>query len=188
MGLFDLFKKKQSDENNGVNADKIFIRNVGVSFVGIIICIVMLSASSYAWFSTTIESNNSITSSVYKLDIGVVEEDGGVTPLTATVTENGDYVYSLEAGKTYTVTITALAENTTGKTGYIKLRTSKMAEDDRALYSEQIDRGDTISFNLHYTDSTDVTIIEGWGMSSVPEDERDILNGGSYGDSTANGS
>ena len=68
-------KESTSDSRakaNDINADKIFIRNVAISFIGIIICIVMLSASSYAWFSTSIESSNTITSSVYKLDIEVL--------------------------------------------------------------------------------------------------------------------
>lgn len=186
MAFIDFLKNKaKAREDKDVDADKIFIRNIAVSFVGIIICIVMLSASSYAWFSTTVESNNTITSSVYKLEIGVIEENG-VTPLTATVTPEGDYTYTLEADKKYVVTITA-DSNTTGNTGYIKLRTDKMAETDPPLYSEQINRGNTISFTFAYTTDTEITLIEGWGISSIPDDERDILNGGIYGDNTADG-
>lgn len=171
-----------------LNADKIFIRNVAISFVGIIICIVMLTASSYAWFTTTIESSNTITSSAYKLEIEVLPDEGeNVTSLTPTVDENGNYTYTLEAEKEYKITVTALTENTTGKTGYIKLRTDKMAESDTPLYSEQIDRGDTITFTVGFNEATEITIIEGWGTLSVPEDERDILNGDYYGDIIADG-
>ena len=172
LSFIELIKKNNTNGKD-VDADKAFIRSIAISFFAIIVCVVLLSASTFAWFTTTVESENNITSSVYKLDIGVEYSitDGTevVNPLTDA---EGNLSYLLEGGKVYTVTITAEAENVTGKTGYIK-----MVYGENTLYSEQIDRGETISFTVEYSANTRITIIECWGMSSRPDSERDINNG-----------
>ena len=172
MSFIELLKKNNTNGKD-IDADKAFIRSIAISFFAIIVCVVLLSASTFAWFTTTVESENNITSSVYKLDIGVKYSitDGTevVNPLTDA---DGNLSYLLEGGKVYTVTITALTDNVTGKTGYIK-----MVYGENTLYSEQIDRGETISFTVEYSANTRITIIECWGMSSRPDSERDINNG-----------
>lgn len=173
MSFIEFLKKNKHDgSNKDINADKAFMRSIAISFFAIIICVVMLSASTFAWFSTTLESENTISTSVYKLEISVV---GGTETAEPEKDEDGNLKYSLTGGVTYTVTITALEEGTTGKTGYVKL-----LHDGTQLCSEQIDRGDTISFTLNFKSYTELTLIECWGTSSIPEDERDLHNGDVY--------
>jgi hypothetical protein len=75
----------------------------------------------------------------------------------------------------YTITAEAIKDKTTAKTGYIKLSVG-----DKIFISQQIDKGQTISFILCYDEETEVTIIEGWGTSSVLPEDRDIISGEKY--------
>ena len=144
--------------------DKLFMRNVGISIFAILMCIVMLTASTFAWFSTTIESSETITSSVFKLDISL-SPDAAQSP-------DGDSV-TLLGGTKYTVRIHAITEGTTGNTGYIKLQIG-----DEIYISEQVYRGgDDLVFELEFSTNTTVKIIECWGLSSVSDSDRDINSG-----------
>ena len=60
-----------------------------------------------------------------------------------------------------------------------------MTENDIPLYSEQIDRGEAITVTIGFNQVTEITIIEGWGTLSIPENERDIEQDGIYGDMVA---
>ncbi len=168
MSFFEKLKKPEEAEDEVVT-DKAFMRGIITSFFAIAMCIIMLGASTYAWFTTSIQSTQTISSAVYVLSIKV---DGGGEILSPT-TYKGNDVYTLEGGKTYTVTVTAVEEGTTGNTGYIKLEIG-----DQSFVSDQIDRGKTITFTLTFTEETEVTIVEGWGTSSA--EVRTIHNNGKY--------
>lgn len=171
MSFIEFLKQNKHDsEEKGISNDKKFLFSIAISFVAIIGCIVMLSATTYAWFSSTIESENTITTSVFKLDISVDYDNAGVkTTLVPTTDEKGNSVYELKSGIEYTVTASALSDEITGKTGYIRLRCG-----DKTLTSVQINRGDKITFTLKFSADTEITLIEGWGISSVPDEQRAI--------------
>lgn len=130
----------------------------------------MLSASTFAWFNATVESKEeTITASVYKL---TVSTDPDLTPAV----QDDNKIYTLAAGTEYTVTILAVAdETTTGKTGYVKL-----VVDGNTYISQQIDRGEQLEFKLTFDSETTVEIIECWGTSSTPSAERDVNSGDSF--------
>ena len=165
---FPIKLKKTNADENEVVTDRAFMRSIITSFFAIVMCIIMLGASTYAWFSTSIESTETITSSVYVLSITV---DGEVLEPDEV---DGNYVYTFMENTTYTVTATPVAE-TTAKTGYLKLKIG-----DKIFVSEQIDSDKSISFTLSYTEQTKVTFIEGWGTSSILPEDRDITNNGEY--------
>ena len=169
MSFLEKLKKPNATEDE-VITDKAFMRGIITSFFAIVMCIIMLGASTYAWFTTSIQSTQTIASAVYVLSIKI---DGGDEILHPTDRVDGNDVYTFEADKTYTITATAIEEETTGKTGYIKLVVG-----DESFVSQQIDRGETITFTLKYTEETKVTLVEGWGTSSA--EERDLTDGGNY--------
>ena len=79
MSFIEFLKQNKHDsEEKNISNDKKFLFSIAISFVAIIGCIVMLSATTYAWFSSTIESENTITTSVFKLDISVDYDNTGV--------------------------------------------------------------------------------------------------------------
>lgn len=177
MNLFEKFKKDESCEDDKLT-DKVFMRSIITSFFAIIMCIIMLGASTYAWFTTSIKTTETITSAVYVLSItaqGDEDRDSISEPIYYSGQVKGNDVYTLKAGVEYTITATAIEDKTTAKTGYIKLSVG-----DKTFISQQIDKGQTISFILCYDEETEVTIIEGWGTSSVLPEDRDIISGEKY--------
>lgn len=161
LNFLEYLKKNKAKDEKEPNADKIFMRSVAISFVAIIFCAVLLSASTYAWFVKSIESNETIKSSIYTLDISAAPEE----KLTAGQSTEGNVTYQLLANETYILTVTAVDDGTTnGSTGYIKLKVG-----DQIFISEQIDRGDTLEFKLTFTAATEIEIIECWGTSSASE-------------------
>ena len=175
MNLFEKLKKDESCEDEKLT-DRVFMRSIITSFFAIIMCIIMLGASTYAWFTTSVQSNETITSAVYVLSITVNGDDNGdgITEyLYPTGTSDGNDIYTFKANTTYTIVATSVVPDTTANSGYIKLKIG-----EKTFISQQIDRGQEISFTLRYDEETEVTLIEGWGMSSA--EVRDILDKGTY--------
>ena len=174
MKFIEFLKKNKTKDNSDTQSDKIFLRSVVISFVAIMICVVMLSASSYAWFIKSVDSNETIQSSIYTLDISAAPED----KITAGSSTDGNITYQLIANEVYTLTVYAIDDGTTtGRTGYIKLIVG-----DQAYYSQQIDRGHTLEFNITFSTDTKIEIVECWGTSSISEENRDITHGDSLVD------
>ena len=70
MKFIDYLKQQlDPDREKQPLTDKIFMRSVVTSFVAIIACIVVFSASTYAWFNESVATTETITSSVYTLSI-----------------------------------------------------------------------------------------------------------------------
>ena len=174
MKFIDYLKQQlDPDREKQPLTDKIFMRSVVTSFVAIIACIVVFSASTYAWFNESVATTETITASVYTLSITTA-------PTSTTVTNtSGNSVYTLAGDTAYTVTVTTVDDETTGTTGYIKLKIG-----DQTLVSEQINKGDTLTFTLRFDSDTTVELIECWGISSIPSEDRHIIDGSSLGDPT----
>lgn len=178
MSFKDYLKKHLSAEREQKEnlTDKIFVRSAITSFIAIIVCIVMLSASTYAWFTESVHSTETIQTSVYKLELSTSPS------LTPTVI-SGNSRYTLAANTEYTVSAHSIADDTTnGSTGYIK-----MVVNGVTYLSEQIDRGQTLSFTLSFTAETEIEIIECWGTSSKPDASRQLKQGSSFTDMTPDG-
>ena len=93
-----LFGKSKSDEKL---TDKAFMRLAITSIAGILICIVCLCSSTYAWFSdSTPSGTNEIKSSQCTLTVSVEAEN-------ANIIESGKQEFTLELvrGDSYTVTL-----------------------------------------------------------------------------------
>ena len=169
-----LKKNKNAGDGKDKAADRVFMNSVVMSFVAMIICIIVLSTSTYAWFVESVGSQETIQSSIYKLSITAEPQDKILTGEEA----DGSLSYRLNAGVEYTVTVHSVDDGTTnGKTGYFKLVVG-----DQTYCSEQIDRGETISFTMTFSSDTVVKLVEHWGYSSIPDADRDIINGNNFVD------
>lgn len=173
-----LKKERQNDEETDVKtlSDKVFMRSITLSGLAILICIIALASSSFAWFSTDIKSTSTIQSAVYKLEMEVSSLDPASPTITESQNSAGNTVYTLSGSTEYKVTATAIDdETTTASSGYFKI-----VVDGITYFSEQIDRGETISFTLTFDTETQVEVIECWGTCSRTDAERHIFNGGAY--------
>ncbi len=128
------------------------------SFVGICICAIALTGGTYAWYtaSSTLPSQT-ISSAEYSIS-AVVKE--GIDEISA---END--IYRLKAGESYTVTLSADGNATTG---YCRI----LLIGNRTLLTEQFptkaspDRK-SISFTIALDSDSDMKIIAEWGTSTV---------------------
>lgn len=171
MGFLEYLKNNRKNDEND-KSDSIFMRSVATSFFAIIVCIIFFSASTYAWFTTTIDSEETIQTSIYTLSINAEPQ------ILGTRNEDDNLVYSLDADTEYEFTVTAISDNTTnGSTGYIRI-----CINDEIYVSEQIDRGETLTFSLSFTSNTVVELVECWGISGISEAERDLTNNSSFVD------
>lgn len=125
------------------------------SFLGIIICMVCLAGSTWAWFSASIQtSTQTIVSANFDIS----------------VTVNGEAVSSpvtLTAGEQYNVTLTAVGTASGG--GYCLIENGAAA-----MYTEPVRPGESISFTFIPEQSTELIFNAIWGRyTGTP----DILDG-----------
>lgn len=122
-------------------SDKALIRLIITSVLGILLCIVFLCSTSYAWFTESVEGkNNSI-------------KTAGECLLTATVSQGGEEIIKItadESGKTindmngeYSVSLTLPRESSSG---YLII-----SVDGENYYSEYLKRNETQDQSLNFT-------------------------------------
>lgn len=130
---------KPTDEN--------IMRLLLPSFLGIVLCMVCLAGSTWAWFSASI-STSPQTIEAANFDIAV--------------TVNGELVFSpvtLEAGQKYTVTLTATGNAPSG--GYCEVESGAVP-----LYTETILPDRSLTFTLIPETEAAYTFTAVWGKYS----------------------
>jgi hypothetical protein len=150
--------------------EKAFKQNLFISVVGIILCMIVLSSTTWAWFTADISSADNTIKSAY-CDVAPSVECGGVP------VESRDGIYELLGGVQYDFTISASG---TADSAYCILRI-----DGNDYYTVQIptrEPDNCITFSLQFTDATEVEVITRWGTSS--KTERAIHDGILYIDLT----
>ena len=166
-------KSLQVNNNNLEDADKVteqaLRRSLFSSVLVIMLCLILLSTSTWAWFGTDFENKNNVISSAM-CDVSiVVTSDGGDT-----LTGDKDDKYVLLPGSVYTVNVDVTGTSTTG---YCAIKVN-----DSWLVSQQIKTGTSIEFTLSVTSTCEVVIADGWGTSAVPLDSRTFYDEGVYVD------
>lgn len=145
---------KSTDEN--------IMRLLLPSFVGIILCMVCLAGSTWAWFSTSVQTSpQTITAGNYDIKVDISPD-----PAPA---EGGGY--SLEPYHSYTVTLTASGTAPSG--GYCKIEGGVAP-----LYTTQLKPGESLTFSLIPEIKVIYTFTAVWGEYSGT---ADITNGGTIG-------
>lgn len=154
------------DSKNQVKQDKLtdkaFMHSITVSILGIVICLVVLSSVTWAWFSAGVSSqSNTIQAADYTPVVTVTDSSSSVV-LTPAVSSDGTMVYTVTADQKYTVTISATGS---ARTGYCQV-----IMDGVTYYTAQVatnaEYGKTqIEFELQPQGNA-ITIVPRWGSRS----------------------
>ena len=151
--------------------EKAFIQSITVSVMGMLLCLVALCSTTWAWFSEDVSSSsNTIKTGSCTVAVSVTNEETEIAPNADTTA-----TYTFEAGKSYQINLTS--------TGSAKSSYCKLAINENEFYTEQISTSapnNTISFTLTFDASTEVEIITLWGTYHIPNDARDFYGGKSY--------
>ena len=161
------------DINEKINklTDKAFSRLVIMSILGIAICIICLCTSTWAWFSESLPSNNNTIVSASDCLISVsLTKDG--TEIASADIDNVPTV-ELEAGETYTVTVSLSKDSSSG---YLVISDADGIEYRTEYISRHNDEvPKVISFTLSVEETQNLTFTTKWGIYSG---ESDVLDNG----------
>ena len=141
-------------------SDKAFVRLISTSIIGILVCLICLCSSTYAWFSESIESPVSTiqTSTSCKLSVRVT---GGEADALA---EYGEaLVLDLKKDVTYTVTL-SLPSNSSS--GYCVITANGTDYYSPYLRNPDNETESTVNFELMVAEDTSVTFLSHWGIYS----------------------
>lgn len=152
--------------------EKVMLTSIYSTIGIIVICLVAMSITTYAYFSDNITSApNMMKVAMFETKIAIqsVDKDNEVVntePITgdSTLFKSGE----LEPGKSYTITIVP-TERSTATTGFVIV---SAAGCDKIYHTQQIG-ADAITFKLKVTDTTDVIFLAHWGVSSYYDDYRE---------------
>ena len=145
-------------QKNEKLSDKAFARIALTSILGILVCIICLCSTTYAWFTGSVQVDNNtfkaadaclLSVSVYKdgTEVAIIDTDNSAT---------------LECEGMYTVTLTLPKESASG---YLVLTV-----DGQEYYSDYLQRNDdtdqTLTFTLNVKAAKNVTFTARWGIYS----------------------
>lgn len=140
--------------NHDKMTEKAFSQSIAISVIGIIICMIALCSTTWAWFKADISSNsNNIQSAYCNVTISVANSGTTIDPV--------DNKYSFEKDKVYEIKIIASG---TAESAYCILNIN-----GTLCYTDRIStesENNTMSFKLRFTNDTKVAVITGWGTSS----------------------
>lgn len=148
------------------------------SVLGILLCCFCLAGLTWAWFSNSVTSSaNNITTASFAVDISVKTNGTELTPTE----ENGKYTYTLTAGTTYAVTVTA--DNTaTATTGYCTVKLVSSDNNEKTYHTVQLypaggdGKPQSVQFTVQHSDASYLTITPQWGTYAKPDAEALIGN------------
>ncbi len=146
--------------------DKAFSRLALMSILGILICIVCLCSTTWAWFTDSIPSKgNSIkVADECLLSVTVTDENG-------TALEDLEAGVQLEQGKTYIVTLSLPRDSASG---YCLIKASGQSYYTDYIVRHENDEAQTVSFALTVAESQTVEFEPRWGIYAK---ESDVIDG-----------
>ena len=159
--------------------DKAFSRLVLTSILGILVCIICLCSTTYAWFSGEKKSEqNTINSGKFDLTVSVTKVgDTTVIDPTNPGADDGVWEYDLPAGK-YTVTLKATAETTVKGHCVVTIGngTAKHTDaiiNDYCAAKQGLPKSDPFVFEIEVEAAADqttrVVIKSQWGIAVNPD-------------------
>ena len=148
-------------QNNEKLSDKAFARLALTSILGILVCIICLCSTTYAWFTGGVQVDNNTLKAADACLLSVsVYKDGAEEALATVNTENPVTLENMQ-GK-YTVTLTLPKESASG---YLIITAG-----DQNYYSNYLQRNDendqTLTFTLNVATAQTVTFTARWGIYS----------------------
>ena len=160
-------KPQASQEESARLADKSFNRSIAISILCILLCAAALCSTSWAWFSDSVSSQETIVTATCTVTATVQDSESVV------LLPDGEGNYLLSADVIYTV---ELVSEGTAQSSYGALTVG-----GTRYYTEQISTtapDNTLRFTLSFTSDTVVHIKGYWG--TLGREERDLLNGAHY--------
>ena len=147
--------------------DKAFARFVATSVFGILVCIVCLCSSTFAWFTATQDSGlNTITSGSFGHEI-TVEIAGASDGETVDLTDGAEKTCTLDRGKSYVVILTPTAATTVKGYCVITIDGVKYNTDTYGAVSEGSLKVLTFTLTLPAgNDPAEVTFKPHWGIAA----------------------
>lgn len=157
-------------QNTEKLSEKAFIRLLLVSVIGVLLCIVCLSATTYAWFTGSAEGNHNKIQAADACLLSVTVHKNGVAEALATVNTSTPVTLDVTEGE-YTVTLTLPQGSASG---YLVIGAS-----GQSYYSAYLQRNETadqeLSFTLCAESAQALTLTARWGIYS---DDCQVDNGG----------
>ncbi len=144
-------------QNKEKLSDKAFVRLILTSILGILVCVICLCSTTYAWFTGSVpnDSNKIQAADACLLSVSVYKDD---TELE--IEENG---LELEKDGIYTVTLT-LPKNSAS--GYCVINASGKSYYTEYIVRHEDDQAKTYSFTLRVANTQRVTFTVRWGIYS----------------------
>ena len=145
-------------QNREKLSDKAFARLAITSILGILVCIICLCSTTYAWFSGSVQVDSNTLKGAGECLLSVsVYKDGTEKAIIDT-----NHSATLECDGTYSVTLTLPNESASG---YLVLTV-----DDQEYYSDYLQGNDntdqTLTFTLNVKAAKTVTFTARWGIYS----------------------
>ncbi len=160
---------------NDKDADQNIIHLLLPSLFGIILCMVLLASTTWAYFIATLPPTNvKIEAANFDVMVEMSIIDIDTNEKTITLPRE-DGTYSLEAGKTYNVNLTAQGSASTGYC--IMLIKFDGNSNDYKYYTNQISQAECMSFILVPNQNTQCSFEPNWGKYSGT---YDISNGETF--------
>ena len=164
---------------HGKIREKVMLTRIVTTITIVIMCLAAMSITAYAYFSYNITSgSNTIKAASFYTDVTVqiTDADGNaVETITTNTSDHKSHSATLDANKTYTITIKHNARST-AQTGFVIITADKC---ETKYHTQQLGRdGDgntyTITFKLTPGANTVVTFRSHWGTSSFYADFKEI--------------
>lgn len=153
--------------------EKAFLRSITVSVLGILLCMIALCSTTWAWYSKNIySSSNTVYAANCYMLISVQRIDGE----NLSNVEMLDGKYQLEKDVSYKVTLNAKGS---ANSAYAIINYNGVL-----YYTEQFEvypeysAAEAFTFTLTFSENTHIEIYSRWGTYS--QNERDIYNGETY--------
>ena len=161
------------------SADKTFNRLFGTSVLALLLCVVCLCSTTYAWFTATIShgGNEIVTASSCLLTVTVdggedsITVDGASTNTVEITEDDGATALALRGGD-YTVTLSLPKDS---PSGYLLLTAHGVDYRSPFISRHEENTPKVVTFNLSVTGDTNVEMLVRWGIYSL---DASVENGG----------
>lgn len=146
----------------GKVSEKVFLSRITLNITVIIICMIAMAFTAFAYFSVSVSSqNNRIQAAHFDVEIHVSSEVDGIPVSEPVNRQNTDvYVVNMKADTVYAVEIVAKGNSNTGfvviSAGGYQYHTEQMVLNDK----------NSIVFYLRPTEDMAVMLMPHWGTSS----------------------
>ena len=158
---------------NGKVSEKVMLVRVATTVAIVVMCLVAMSLSAFAYFSYNLTSGSNIIRAAnfgIEVEIQEVQENGENSKIEVTDSKK-HFSASLKAGKTYSITLTP-AKSSTAKTGFVVVTIGDKTYHTQQLGIDGETKTDKITFRITTDTDTGVTFLACWGTSAYYDEYK----------------